>query len=362
MIDWPKLFNNKGFTPLTPIVAPFAFLYGLGIRLRLIAFQTLLKPKSLPGTVVSIGNLTVGGTGKTPATCMLAEWALDEGYQVAVLSRGYAGKYKTKIFEVSDGSGIHGGSLEAGDEPYLLAKRLPGVPVVVSKNRYAAGLYASDKFKADFFILDDGFQHLALKRDFDLVLVDAANPFGNGRLLPWGPLREPLDQLKRAQAVIMTRSTQAPAIDDSSMMINKQFPGKPLFKGDHIPDKVVFPAKGTRQDIGFLKGKRVMAFAGIARPGRFKETLTQVGAEVMGFKCFRDHYIFNQEVFQNMIAEKKNVGADYLITTEKDWVRLEHLADEYPDLAYLTIRFELLSEKDRFFQMIKKSAEKEKSI
>ena len=354
MFDWPAIFNKKGFSPMILPLAPLAFLYGVGVRLRRTAYQTIIKPKSLPGTVISVGNLTVGGTGKTPAVCMLTEWAFSQGHRVAILSRGYGGRYKTKILEVSDQSGIIAGPAEAGDEPYLLAKRLPGIPVIVSKDRHQAGLWGHHKYKTDFFILDDGFQHIALERDLDLVLLDTSNPFGNGHLLPWGPLREPINQLARAHAIVMTRAVQSKLTEDLSTELNRHFPGKPLFKGDHIPEKVIFPNENIQYDSGFLRGKRVMAFAGIGQPESFKESLLRLGADVLAFKTFKDHHIFNQDEFQKLIIEKENSGAEYLITTEKDWVRLEKIVDEYRNLAYLTIRFQLLSGQDQFFNIIKK--------
>ena len=160
-IDWAKIHERRTFSLATPALALLSFLYGLGVRLRVKAYRGM-KKRSLPGFVVSIGNLTVGGTGKTPSVCMLAEWALGEGYRVAVLTRGYGGRYKTKVLEVSDGNDIKVGPAEGGDEPYLLAKKLHGVPVIISKKRYLSGLLAYKKFGTDFFILDDGFQHLAL--------------------------------------------------------------------------------------------------------------------------------------------------------------------------------------------------------
>jgi len=155
---------QKGIGPWTCLLAAFSVLYSLGLKFRFLAYRYgFFKRKSLPGFVVSVGNLTVGGTGKTPATVMLAKWALNQGYQVAVLSRGHGGRYKSKVFEVSDGKNISDDPTETGDEPYLLAKNLPGVPVVLSKKRYLGGLFAREKFGTDFFILDDGFQHLELE-------------------------------------------------------------------------------------------------------------------------------------------------------------------------------------------------------
>jgi len=194
--DWSQIHQKETSGLLSVVLAFFSVLYGAGVKLRLRAYSGgLFKRKSLPGVVVSIGNLTVGGTGKTPAVIMLAKWALNEGFRVALLSRGYGGRYRKKVLEVSDGNSIKADPRDAGDEPYLLAKKLSGIPVVVSGKRYAAGIFAHEKFGCNFFILDDGFQHMELRRDLDLALIDAEKPFGNGHLLPRGPLREPVDQL-----------------------------------------------------------------------------------------------------------------------------------------------------------------------
>ena len=312
LINWSKVFENRGFSPITLPLAPLTLLYGFAVRLRSIAYKGVLRQKSLPGTVVSIGNLTVGGTGKTPATCMLAEWALGEGYRVAILSRGYAGKYKRKVLEVSDGNDINAGPEEGGDEPYLLARRLPGVPVIISQDRYEAGIWAHNRFGTDFFILDDGFQHLSLKRDLDLVLLDATSPFGNGHLLPWGPMREPIDQLARAHAIIITRAGDSSSGDDLSRFLEKRFPDKPLFRGDHIPEKIVFTTKNKIYSTDFLKGKRVIAFAGIATPESFRNTLIKSGTNLIHFKEFRDHHPFSMDEFRCITTEKERTGADYI--------------------------------------------------
>ena len=353
--------DARGFSIATPVLALFSCLYGLGVKLRLAAYGHV-KRRSLPGIVVSIGNLTVGGTGKTPTACMLAEWAKDEGYRVAILSRGYGGRYRTKVLEASDENGINAGPVQAGDEPILLARKLKGVPVIISKERYLAGSLAAEKFKSNFFILDDGFQHLALRRDLDLVLIDALSPFGNGHLLPWGPLREPVGQLNRADAFIITR----PQKDRSGHGVNgilrsrlsDKLPDKQLYWGDHIPEKVVFPNKEREYEPEFLKGKRLMAFAGIAKPEVFRQTLLRLGSDLVYFKGFQDHYVFSHRELANLVAKKACLKADYLLTTEKDWVRMENLMTGYEDLAYLTIRFTLLSDQDMFFSMIRDVAKK----
>ena len=350
-IDWNRIHERSGFSAASLLLTPLSALYGTAVRLRMKTFGKV-GAKSLPGFVVSIGNLTVGGTGKTPAACMLAEWALREGYRVAVLSRGYGGHYREKVLEVSDGHGINATPAEAGDEPYLMARRLPGVPVIVARKRYLAGIRAHERHGTDFFVLDDGFQHLALKRDFDLVLMDAANPFGNGHLLPWGPLREPFVHFKRADAFVLTRSGHETA-GGVPTMLNERFPGKPLFYGDHSPKRILFPFRNEAYDPQVLEGKRVAAFAGIARPEAFHDTLRRLGAEVVRFKAFRDHHLYTPAEVQDLILDKERHGADWLITTEKDWVRVDNLGTQYSDLAYLEIVFTLLSGSDAFYRIIR---------
>ncbi len=245
--NWNEIHESGGFHIATPALALFSCLYGLGVKLRLKAYGRL-KRRSLPGFVVSVGNLTVGGTGKTPATCLLAEWAMDEGYRVAILSRGYGGHYRTKVLVVSDEQGINAGPVQAGDEPVLLARKLKGVPVIISKQRYLAGALAAEKYKSNFFILDDGFQHLALERDLDLVLIDAVKPFGNGHLLPRGPLREPVDQLNRADAFIITRPGKDTEGHGVKGILKERLPEKDMYCGDHIPERVIFPNKKREYD------------------------------------------------------------------------------------------------------------------
>jgi tetraacyldisaccharide 4'-kinase len=344
--------REKALTLMRPVLAPFSVLYGVGVLLRLSAFRHLPKA-SLPGFVVSIGNLTVGGTGKTPAACLIADWGLREGYRVAILSRGYRGRYQEEVLVVSDGNQVRAGPLEAGDEAYLMAKRLTGVPVLVSKKRRLAGAQAHAQFGTDFFVLDDGFQHLSLARDLNLVLIDATNPFGNGHLLPWGPLREPVKQLERADAFIVTRSQKEGSSSDLGARLGRQFPSKAVFYSVHAPTELVFPYKDETQGPDFLKGKRAIAFAGIGQPDAFRDTLLGLGLELLLFKGFRDHHGFRPHEVQALIRERDRLGADCLLTTEKDWVRMENLGLYDPQLAYLRINFSLLSGVDTFFGMIR---------
>lgn len=375
MPDWSRIHRQRGWGLWTVPLACCSAIYGLGVRLRLGAYAAgLLKADTLPGYVVSIGNLTAGGTGKTPAAVMLARWAVGQGLRVAILSRGYGSQDPQDLVEVSDGNGRFAEVRMAGDEPSLMARAVPESAVIVSRDRYRAGLYAFKRFGSNFFILDDGFQHLKLKRDLDLVLLDAADPLGNGHLLPWGPLREPMSQLHRADAFILTRVNTGPggsvwgkAIQGTTRqeasrtgslpektlaMLKEQFPAIPVFCADHCPDQVVFPARGQADPPDFLRQKGVVAFAGIAYPELFKEMLVQLGAEVIRFRGYRDHCVFTREDLEEMIHLKEASGAGFLLTTEKDWMRIAPFAPDDEDLGYLRIRFSLLPGQDGLFRMV----------
>ena len=352
MIDWAEIHEDKGFKPSYLPLSLLSLAYGISVRLRLKSIKNR-EGLSLPGFTVSIGNLTAGGTGKTPAACMMAEWALTEGYSVAVLSRGYAGKNREKVTVVSDGKDILAGPKEAGDEPYLMAARLPGVPVITAKDRYLAGITAYNRFASNFFILDDGYQHLRLKRDLNLLLLDASMPFGNHRMLPRGPLREPVDETARADAVILTRAGFLKNRNEIGNDLIHILRGKPLFMCEHQPHKVMLPSQNAVHDPSFLKGKRVVAFAGIARPGYFRNTLDRLGAEILSFRSFPDHHHFHYDEIKSLIREKEKTGADFLITTEKDWIKVSSLLSGNPYASYLTVSFDFLNDREAFFRMVR---------
>jgi tetraacyldisaccharide 4'-kinase len=357
--DWNRIHNQKTLNCWTLPLAVFSFFYGVGVRARLWRYYAgLLKAKRLPGFVVSLGNMTAGGTGKTPAVVMLAEWAVQEGWKVAILTRGYGGRHDHGVLEVSDGKRVVADSLLSGDEPFLLAKRLDGVPVIVANERYKAGMYAHRKFGSDFFILDDGYQHIRLARDMNFALIDSLNPFGNGHLLPWGPLREPLRQIKRADACIFTRIGKSVDVVQIPTVVRKEFATIPCFRADHLPESVVIPDSGESHSPEFLKGKRVVAFAGIGSPESFKETLLGIGAEVVRFFPFRDHYPFSGNDMDKILRMRESLNAATIITTEKDWMRISSMDFPRSHMAYLTIRFSVLGDRSEFFEMIRKSIER----
>src|SRR5205823_10945352 len=205
-VQVPSVWRQAGLAPLwlasqcyRGLVHGHLASYTWGVRRR----------RKLPCVVVSIGNLTLGGTGKTPLTMWVARWYQQQGWRVAVLSRGYGARPPTRLRVVSSGDGPLIDWQAAGDEPYLLACCLPGVPVLICQDRYRTGRYAYEQFGAHVLILDDGFQHYTLQRDLDIVLIDASNPFGSGSLFPCGILREPLRALRRADAMVLTRMEMA---------------------------------------------------------------------------------------------------------------------------------------------------------
>ncbi|MDH3599883.1 MAG: tetraacyldisaccharide 4'-kinase [Candidatus Tectomicrobia bacterium] len=283
----------------------------------------LRKRRRLPCPVVSIGNLTVGGTGKTPLTIWLARWLRQQGWRVAVLSRGYGGSRRDEPCVVSTGEGpLHTWS-EVGDEPYLLAQELPGIPILVGKDRFASGQHARQHFGAQVVILDDGFQHYRLARDLDIVLIDATNPFGQGALLPRGILREPLRALQRADAVVLTRVELAQdAIGDVTEQIRGWAPHLPIYHLRTTVQAVWEEDMHVCRDAASLCSRRVVAFAGIGNPEAFAATLTQLGYDVAALVVFPDHHPYTERDGHAIIDVLRRYEADCLVTTTKDRVRL----------------------------------------
>ncbi|HLO27383.1 MAG TPA: tetraacyldisaccharide 4'-kinase [Geobacteraceae bacterium] len=288
--------------------------YELLLRLRARAYAAgILTSHSLHRPVISVGNLTVGGTGKTPAVAMLAKYFIARGKRVAVLSRGYGGSLRGEAI-VSDGETLFLSAAEAGDEPYLLASTVPGLMMIVGANRFRAGVLAKERLAPDIFILDDGFQHLRLKRTLDILLLDCSRPFGNGRTLPAGLLREPSTGAERADIIIYTRCSGDEEPDC--------FPGKPACRAFHHLVGVSPLKGGELRPFGTLKGFKGMAFAGIADPAAFFRDLEEEGLTLATTLSFSDHCRFGEREVREILHAAEKCGADYLISTEKDGVKL----------------------------------------
>ena len=288
--------------------------YASGVRRR----------RRLPCPVVSIGNLTLGGTGKTPLTEWTARWYQRQGWRVAVLSRGYGGESTEQPQVVSAGDGPVTDWRTAGDEAFLLARRLPGVPVLVGRDRYANGLHACEQFGAQVLVLDDGFQHHALHRDCDIVLIDASNPFGYGALLPRGTLREPLHALRRAQVIVLSRmETAGDAVSGLCERIRRYAARQPIYCMAVNPDGLHRSDTGCVVDPSWLQQRRVVAFAGLGNPRAFVASLTQCQARVAAFLAFPDHHPYTPADWRSICDAACHEGAEVLVTTEKDAVRLD---------------------------------------
>ena len=276
----------------------------------------------LPAPTVAIGNLTVGGSGKTPIVSYLAGALGERTFRVAVLSRGY-GRASNGPLLVSDGRRVLADARSAGDEPLLLARTHPGVAVAVGADRAAAArlLPWPDAGRTPLILLDDAFQHRAVRRHVDLLLVDAGAPFGNGRILPLGPLREPVSGLRRADAVVVTRGDgSCPAALREAL--ERHHPDAKVFHARIAPSRLE-SAAGDTLPLERLRGLRVFAFSGIARPARFEADLRALGTSVAGARRFRDHHFFGADDLAGIVAEARAAGAEALVTTAKDRVRLD---------------------------------------
>ncbi|MBN1614868.1 MAG: tetraacyldisaccharide 4'-kinase [Deltaproteobacteria bacterium] len=315
---------------------PFSWSYGLAVALRNRFYDRgICRRERLPIPVISVGNITAGGTGKTPLVIHLARLLKRNGYRPAVASRGYGGDAPGPVHIVSDGQRILMGYRQAGDEPVLIAGTVAGVPVLTGPRRVIAGRLAIDRFGADVLILDDGFQHRHLIRDIDIVTIDARRPFGNGRLLPAGPLREPAAALRRAHAILGTGGTDA-AVDEEWMISPPDaqhdprdgkagLPAIPKFRAFSRPVDLFGPSTGEAQPLEALKGRRICAFAGIGEPDNFRETLDALKAEIVAFTAFPDHYRYGRKDMDRIEETAAAGRAEAIVTTEKDLVRLENL-------------------------------------
>jgi tetraacyldisaccharide 4'-kinase len=272
----------------------------------------------LDAKIISVGNITVGGTGKTPLVLFLTRVLRERGLHVGIISRGYRRK-SSGIVVVSDGKRILVSPQVAGDEPYLLAQKT-GAPVVVNSNRVSAGQEAIDRFGCQILIMDDGFQHRGLYRDLDIVVLDASNPWGNGRLLPAGPLREPLSAFKRADAFVFSRTDEANSLIQTIEKIN-QYSDKPIFHSVHQPRQWISLSGKEKVPLKVLKGKRVLAFTGIGNPGSFFKTLNKIDIIIADQIVFPDHYWYNEINWKRILKKAEDLHAEAIVTTEKDGIR-----------------------------------------
>lgn len=317
----------------------FSPAYSLVMTIRAFLYRKniLLQSKRLPVAVVSIGNLTLGGTGKTPMVRYVTRLFLDRTMRPAIVSRGYGGKVGGKVNVVADGAKTLLSPDMAGDEPFMLAEALPGVPVLTGPERVSVAKHAIEKFGVNLIVMDDGFQHLALARDLDLVLFSAGTLLGNGRVFPGGELREPLSALGRAHGFVITGvdSNNRSKVDVFQRRLQEAFPEQPVFTGEYLPAGIWHSSQDKVCTLDEARKIEVFAFAGIAKPDSFRQILRREGFSVHGFEEFRDHHSYTAQDVAALVGAARASGARALITTEKDFVKLRPFFGEFPILALI---------------------------
>jgi tetraacyldisaccharide 4'-kinase len=340
---------------LLPLSVP-AWLYGQVQALRRWSYRRGIAKSYRPGVpVISVGNVTAGGTGKTPCVEAVCRAILDEGRKPAVLSRGYGGELKGPWGMVSDGARVLLGPEEAGDEAALLASRLPGVPVLVGSDRRLTARLAVERSGAQALVLDDGFQHLRLARDLDIVTVDARDPFGNGYCFPRGLLRETPKALGDASMILLTR---APRVDQRRVAslreaVRRHNLDAPVLQTSHAPVAIVDLNQGHPLPLVHLRDLKVLAFAGIGSPDAFFQDLEALGARVLEAIPFPDHHPYGPAEVAQLENWAGLMNVQAMVTTEKDGVRLApHLPLNQSILA-LRIELRIDGEGETFRRLIR---------
>ncbi|NOY82515.1 MAG: tetraacyldisaccharide 4'-kinase [Kiritimatiellaeota bacterium] len=335
-------------------------------RLRLYG-ERILRQRTLGCLVVSIGNLSVGGTGKTPVVEVFARTLAANGRRVAVLSRGYRSKsrpWRERLRElvsilfgrrrsppprvVSDGRRLRLDAARAGDEPYMLATNLPDVMVIVDKDRVKAGRYAIRQFGADTLILDDGFQYLRLRPRLNILLVDATNPFHNHHLLPRGLLREPIRNIRRADYIFLTKSDGSPRLRHLRRFLSHHNPRAEIIECTHRPQYLEDVYTGRRHPLNILKGQPVAAISGIAAPWSFEAFLETLGANLVHTERFADHHRYRQQEVIDFVNAALSHNAALTVTTEKDAVRFPKLDRRDLPVYFLRVQIDILSGEGSF--------------
>jgi tetraacyldisaccharide 4'-kinase len=311
------------------VLPPLSALYGALVRTRLAMYRRgTFRTNSLNRPVISVGNITTGGTGKTPLVEWVARVLATEGKKVCILTRGYRRKDSDRRILVSDGTVVLSTPTEAGDEPFLLATNLLGVAAVVcDANRTAAGEGAIKHLESECFVLDDGFQHLRLARDLNILTVDATNPWGGGGLLPYGHLREPVDGVSRANCVVITRCDQAENVEALQADLDKLTGGRPVFLS--CMQTLRITPLHRAHDTSSLP-KPSSAFCAIGNPQSFFQHLRHDGHQLILEKSFTDHYAYTQKDIDTLVRAAENAGAASLITTAKDAVKLRSMRFAIP--------------------------------
>ncbi len=332
------------------VLGGIGHLYGAVMGLRATLYRRhLLSAYRAPCPVISVGNLSAGGTGKTPMVLWLAQQLAPWHRRLAIVSRGY-GTPATRtpggpegITIVADPDGVRLAPPQAADEAVLLARRLPGVTVLTGADRSRLIRFAVAQYGAEIILMDDGFQHLRVQRDLDLVLMDARRPLGNGALLPGGILRECPQALHRCHAIILTRCGSEGLFEEAKGLLTPLVPGKPLWRANHQPADWMPLGETNPLPLSALTATPVLAFCGIARPDSFARLLEQTGTRTTGWEIFPDHFAFTQKRLDALVQTAHAQQAQALVCTEKDAVKIDPdwLKGEGSPLPLLFLRMDL---------------------
>ncbi len=325
-IDFQKIQESKNAAVRAGLWI-LSLLYGIGVRLRTYAYSagilrssSLSEPPLRSVKVICVGNIAAGGTGKTPTVEYIVRRLREAGKRVTIISRGYK-RQGSDISVVSDGRDVKLSAEEAGDEPYLLAQKLRDIPVVVGADRYKAGVFAVENFSPDFIVLDDGFQHLSLKRDVNIAVVDSLYPLSKDHLLPRGTLREPLSALNRADVVFLTHTDYADDKEKIKREIMSINPAIPAVETIHRPICLRSLADNSKIGIDQLKERKVLALSGIGNPKSFQMTLEGLGARLTGFLNYPDHHYYTERDLEEVSLKASELDSEFVITTRKDAVK-----------------------------------------
>ena len=331
---------------------PLSITYEAIVYIRNLLYNlNILKKKKLKCPVISIGNITVGGTGKTPTVILIANELIKRNLKVGILTRGYGRKLKKTIIICNDGRKKEPtlNANETGDEPLLLYQKLPNTPIAISRNRYESGKILLKTYSLDLIILDDGFQHRSIHRNLDIVLINSLDKRNKYKILPTGFLREPLKNLQRADFILFTKSNLIEENESPLIKVVKNFNIPYSLSTAH--NRLTNYIQDQQKILYFLDRNKGYLVSGIGDASSFKLTASVIAKNIIGYSNLRDHYNYKQSDLNKIIKKSGKMSADYILTTEKDWVKLKHLESSIP-IFPVELIFKLVRDKSKLFNLI----------
>jgi tetraacyldisaccharide 4'-kinase len=328
--------------------------YGVVARLRSLLYDwDWFDQRRLPVPVLSVGNLTLGGTGKTPVVILVADWLLAQGKRVAILSRGYRRTSTAQYLLVSNGERLLVDPCEAGDEPFLMAQRCPKAIVAVGADRYELGDWVLNRFPIDCLILDDGFQHRGLYRDVNLLLIDATDAAGLAALVPAGRLREPLRAAARATAIVVTRADAPAQVTEVCRRLRARLGSMPdPIQAVFRPESLVSVVTGASQPLSWSKGKTALLCSGVGHAGSFRSLVEQIGIRILDEVAYADHHAYTSQDVERLSARAAELRAELIVTTEKDACKLVSLLQPTDNWWAVRLTTHVTVGEDRLKQLV----------